>query len=128
MNCHHCKKIIERHGNGRYCPETKGIKDYCYMSAKKIRQKKILKSKLETLSLKSEIIGYFEGILFNMNNRIVEMNETIESYLKQDFFVKSRINGALFLKFNDFQVIMIESSKDQMKLKISRLTNNDYEL
>lgn len=128
MICHHCKKLIERHGNGRYCPETNGIKDYCYMSAKKIRQKKMLNSKLETLSLKSEIIGYFNGILMNLNERNIEFNETINSYLKHDFILKSRINGALFFKFNDFQVVMIKSQNDQMRLKISRLTNNDYEL
>ncbi len=129
MKCKNCKKVINRHGNGKYCPEKNGIIDYCYKEEKKIRQKTLLKTKANAIEMENQLIGTLEGILQGNDTALFTEFNFLEKYFKNELFQKYTVNNYLVYKFKNFQLTKVEDSSNQSLYQLKKISNqNEFKL
>lgn len=129
MECIYCKKEIDRHGNGRYCPEKNGIKDYCYKEEKKIRQKTLLIAKAKAIEIQNQLIGTLEGILQGNEEAKLNSLNFLKKYFDNGYFQEYTVNNYNVFKFKNFQLSKVEFSGNEPKYKLKKITNqNEFKL
>lgn len=129
MKCIYCKKEIDRHGNGRYCPEKNGILDYCYKEEKKIRQKTLLIAKAKAIEIQNQLIGTLEGILQGNEEAKLKSLNFLNKYFDNGYFQEYTVNNYNVFKFKNFQLSKVEYSGNEHKYKLKKITNqNEFKL
>jgi hypothetical protein len=126
MKCNFCLSEINRHGNGKYCPEKNGIKDYCYKEEKKIRQKALLEHKAKIAKIENLLMGTLEGILQgNQSAQLTNIN-FLEKYFNDGYFQEYKVNNYLIFKFKNFQLSKIQSECNHSIFEL-KIINNQHE-
>jgi len=126
MNCLFCKKIIDRHGNGKYCPEKDNIKDYCYTQAKLKRQKQRLIDKISDIAKCERIIGRIEGMLGDKTETVIDVSLFPSEIFLNKNFKKSIINNSEVYKIHLYQFIKVTIDQKEF-IKITQVKEeNEY--
>jgi hypothetical protein len=126
MKCNFCLSEINRHGNGKYCPEKNGIKDYCYKEEKKMRQKALLKAKIAKDKMENLLTGTLEGIL--QGDQVAHINNLncLEVYFKDGLFQEYILNNHKVFKYKCFQISKVEDEDNKPIYEIKKI-NDQHE-